>query len=65
LTLACCSICRWSLNIAWTLYVWQMVPMLNVCNVQNKLWDFLSQMMHKQCVFIFSYSFYSWVKLQR
>jgi hypothetical protein len=21
LTLACCSICRWSLNIAWTLYV--------------------------------------------
>jgi hypothetical protein len=30
-----------SLNIAWTIHVWQMVPML-MCNVQNKLWDFLS-----------------------
>jgi hypothetical protein len=45
LTLTCCSMHRLSLNIAWTLYMWQMVPMLNVCNVQNTLWDFLSQMM--------------------
>jgi hypothetical protein len=44
LTLTCCSVHGWSLNVAWTLYVWQMVPMLNACNVQNKLWEFLSQM---------------------
>jgi hypothetical protein len=51
--LTCCSVHGWSLNIAWELHVWQMVPMLNTCNVQNKLWEFLSQMTLKQCVCIF------------
>jgi hypothetical protein len=35
--LTCCSVHGWSLNIAWALYVWQMVPMLNACDVENKL----------------------------
>jgi putative component of membrane protein insertase Oxa1/YidC/SpoIIIJ protein YidD len=39
-----------------------MVLMLNVCNVQNKLWEFLSHMTHKQCVHVFSCSFYLQVK---
>jgi hypothetical protein len=28
---------------------------------QNKLWEFLSQMMQKQCAYIFSSSFYTWI----
>jgi hypothetical protein len=44
-------------DIAW----WQMVLMLNVMFRIN--WEFLSQMMHRQCVHVFSYSFYSPVKL--
>jgi hypothetical protein len=49
-----CSVHGWSLNIAWTLYVWQMLPMLNACNVQNKLWEFLSQVTHTRYVYVFS-----------
>jgi hypothetical protein len=51
--LTCCSVRGWSLNIAWTLYAWQMVLILNACNVQNKFWEFLSQMTLKQCLCLF------------
>jgi hypothetical protein len=50
LTVKCCSVHGWSLNIPWSLYMWQMVPMLNLRIVQN--WEFPSQMMHKQRVYI-------------
>jgi hypothetical protein len=63
LMLTCCIIYGWSLNIPWTLYVSQMVPMLNVCQFQNKLWR-VSLADDAQCVCVVSYSFNSWIKVK-
>lgn len=37
MTLICCKIWGWDLNFISVLHVWQIVPMLNVFNVQNNL----------------------------
>lgn len=62
LKLTCCSVRGKNSNILWTLYVWWMVVMLNVCNLQNKLWEILHRWWAKSLCF--SYSFYSQVKLK-